>query len=94
MTTTYIFYSCDEHKSHISRQAKFTFTDSNFKKVLKFIEVNMVDYFDGSPTRQRDQFNALHSMVKDEEVSISNAINRSEIYASCEEIQPIQNIQY
>lgn len=94
MTTTYIFYSCDQYKTHSSKMAKFTFNDTNAKKVLKFIERNMSDYFEGSPTRQRDNFNRIADMVKDG-VTIHEAINTStDIYATCEWIDNITQIQY
>ena len=94
MTTTYIFYSCDQHKTRGSLQAKFTFNAINAKKVLKFIERNMADYFEGSPTRQRDNFNCIADMVKDG-VTIHEAINIStDIYATCEQIDSISQIQY
>jgi len=54
----------------------------------------MDDYFDGSPTRQRDNFNHIADMVKDG-VTIHEAINVStDIYATCEQIDSISQIQY
>lgn len=91
----FIFYSCDEHKSTANRQTKFLFQDSHYNKVLKFIEANLDDYFDGSPQRKKDSFNRVYNMVKLDGIEISKAINTDgNLFACCEEIDTIIHIQH
>lgn len=91
----YIFFSCDEHKSKSSRGIKFLFADNHYNKVLKFIEANMDDYFDGSPQRKKDSFNEVYRMVKDDGIEISKVLNTyPNIYACCEEVELIIHIQH
>lgn len=93
--TQYIFFSCDEHKSNSSRDIKFLFSDNHYNKVLKFIEANLSDYFDGSPQRQKDSFNEVYKMVKKEGIEISKVLNTyTDIYACCEEVEMIIHIQH
>jgi len=88
----YIFYSCDQHKSNTSRDAKFTFTEAKTKKVLQFIESNLSDYFDGDNTYKKQQLNAFSALVT-YKGSIAEAINTdTHLYACCEEIKPIQEL--
>lgn len=91
----FIFFSCNEWKSKESRDIKFLFNDSNYNKVLKHIEANMDDYFDGNPQRKKDSFNRVYSMVKGEGIEISKVINTyGNLHACCEEIQSITHIQH
>lgn len=91
----FIFFSCDEFQSAETKEVKFIFNDSNFKKVLKYLEENMTDYFYGNPQRIRDQFKEVYKMVKEEGVEISKAINSYKgILAYCEEVDSITNIQH
>lgn len=92
-TKQFIFYAPDS-KGGCS-QPKFIFNNANYKKVLKYLEENIGEYFEGSPQRQIDQFNILYDMVKIQGIDISQAINTyPNVLAHCEEIDYIQNIQF
>jgi hypothetical protein len=92
MKKTYIFYSCDQWKTNGSGEAKFLFADNHKQRVLDFIKLNIDDYFSGDAIYKKQQFNAFKELVNFKG-SISEAINTdTSLYAMCEEIKPITEI--
>lgn len=92
-TQLYIFYTCDEHKTRKSFNAKFTFTDGADKNVIKHIGSNLTDYFDSEEElTPQQQFNEFKLQAK--EIGIAQAINSCVgLYAFCEEIYNINEIK-
>jgi len=92
MNTTYIFFTSDSHKSTNSGSPLFIFADNHKQKVLNYIKSNIDDYFDGDKVHKKQQFKAFEALVEFKG-SISQAINADlSLYARCEEIKPITQI--
>lgn len=92
MQTTYIFFTSDNYKSTNSGSPQFLFADNHKQKVLNYIKSNIDDYFGGDKVYKKQQFKAFENLVEFKG-SISQAINTDlSLYARCEEIKPITQL--
>jgi NAD(P)H-nitrite reductase large subunit len=89
---TFIFFTSDQWKGTNSGSSQFLFKENQKARVLKHIQTNLADYFEGNNKEREQKFKEFRKLVNFKN-SIVDAINTDlNLFARCEEIKFVTRI--